>query len=111
MGLLAGTHLSDVANLVPVVLDVETLHVMAVQEQAPRGRVVEPKEKLSLTVTGGRAYVSSGATKDCVWVSYTSMDFHASVIDAGTMYKSRDFCDSTFLHTFTLSPAPNPYTF
>lgn len=39
-----GHHLPDIADLAPVVHDIEVLHVMAVQQNAPRCWVVEAQK-------------------------------------------------------------------
>lgn len=40
------SHLSDVADFAAVVGDIEIPHVVAVEQQAPRGRVVEAQKEL-----------------------------------------------------------------
>lgn len=42
----SASHLSDVADLAAVVGDIEIPHVVAVQQQAPQGRVVEAQKEL-----------------------------------------------------------------
>lgn len=45
------SHLSDVANFAAVVGDIEIPHVVAVEQQAPRGRVVEAQKELMPSFT------------------------------------------------------------